>query len=230
MPRKPTAQHRTEPGDYFGHDAVGYTHDDGTKVWARYNPDTRFYEHPSGSNRYLPEGFEVLFDDPTLPLLVRLDFDMIDERPSCQVISLWNRHQGEIAEITSERLRRIPVGRLVQEAIMAAVHRSPSKRGRRKEPPSLVEFSDEYRRIGNRAARKQGQAYTDDHYRRVAEIYRTALHSKDHPTKAVAVGFTVTPSTAGRYVMEARRRGFLGPTEPGKAGERTRHRRAEEEK
>lgn len=53
----------------------------------------------------------------------------------------------------------------------------------------------------------------------VAETYRQAYAAGDPPTQAVSAKFTVSHSTAGRWVVEARRRGALGPANGTSAGE-----------
>lgn len=55
---------------------------------------------------------------------------------------------------------------------------------------------------------------TDERIRQAAEIYRANLDQR--PTEAVAAAFGMAHRTAAKYVMEARVRGFLPPTTPGK--------------
>ena len=60
---------------------------------------------------------------------------------------------------------------------------------------------------------------TDEFLTDVAAVYRAAkLHGQ--PTrKAIAQAFNGSGGSPGRWVQEARRRGFLGPAEGTKAGE-----------
>ncbi|PRY24062.1 hypothetical protein [Pseudosporangium ferrugineum] len=54
----------------------------------------------------------------------------------------------------------------------------------------------------------------------VAQVYRAAFRDGQPPTQAVAETFHVSHSTAGRWVVEARKAGALGPatgTRPGEA-------------
>lgn len=61
--------------------------------------------------------------------------------------------------------------------------------------------------------------YGDEHYREVARIYAEAWsHGDRHPTATVAIELTVARSTAAKWVMTARRLGFLSPTVPRRAG------------
>lgn len=54
---------------------------------------------------------------------------------------------------------------------------------------------------------------------KVAEVYRTAYGQGLSPTKAVAEAFDVSHSSAGRWVVEARKEGLLGPALGPTAGE-----------
>jgi hypothetical protein len=68
---------------------------------------------------------------------------------------------------------------------------------------------------------QRGKKLPDDHLRRVADAYRSALLRSEPPTKAVASALHASRSTAGRWVEEARRRGILDPAPgPGRRGER----------
>jgi hypothetical protein len=60
---------------------------------------------------------------------------------------------------------------------------------------------------------------TDNLLASVAEVYRQAINDGLPPKRSVATAFTVSQPTAGRYIMQARQRGHLGKTHPGKKGE-----------
>lgn len=62
---------------------------------------------------------------------------------------------------------------------------------------------------------------TDGHLREVAQVYRTATESGEPPTMAVAGHFTVSHSTAARWVGLARRRALMGPSDGSRGGERS---------
>jgi hypothetical protein len=66
---------------------------------------------------------------------------------------------------------------------------------------------------------RRGKRLPDEHLQRVATVYREGEARGYHPTKYVASRLNTARSNAGRWVMEARRRGFLGAAEPGRAGE-----------
>lgn len=55
----------------------------------------------------------------------------------------------------------------------------------------------------------------------VASVYREAVAlGRRDPTIAVAERFPAARSTAGRWIVECRKRGLLGPASPGRRGER----------
>jgi hypothetical protein len=60
---------------------------------------------------------------------------------------------------------------------------------------------------------------TDEHLERVAHVYRRAIAERRPPKKAVREAWHVSEATAGRYIMRARERGYLGNTRRGKKGE-----------
>jgi hypothetical protein len=78
-------------------------------------------------------------------------------------------------------------------------------------------------RAANPAIAAQGP--TEQALKRAAAVYRMAHLIGLPPTEAVAQDLELPRSTAGRWVSMARRRGFLGPAEPRKAGERRRPKR-----
>ena len=61
---------------------------------------------------------------------------------------------------------------------------------------------------------------TDSHLAKVAEVYRVAWQDGSPPTKAVAAKFSVSHSTAARWVGAARKAGHLGPADSSRGGER----------
>ncbi len=63
-----------------------------------------------------------------------------------------------------------------------------------------------------------GRGPTDEALRFVALAYRLAYALGEAPTKGVMERLKLPRSTAGRWVMRARERGYLGPTTPGAAG------------
>lgn len=134
---------------------------------------------------------------------------------------------------TAELLRSIPVGRIeaaanAQLAVIddvvvttAAVHARPRPLAA---PVGHAddgwETTDPVRAV-NRPhppdlARLRGRP--DVFYREVADFYLDLAQSSHRPATDLAERHGVPVSTAHRWVKEARRRGFLPPGRPGKAG------------
>lgn len=105
-------------------------------------------------------------------------------------------------EITGELIRSLPVARLLQQSAVKANTFQASP------------HAD--------AAKIREQGPTDESLQVVARVYRLALAIREDPTAAVASGLQLPRPTAARWVKTARARGFLGPTEERRAGERKR--------
>lgn len=69
------------------------------------------------------------------------------------------------------------------------------------------------------ATPRRRRIVTPDLLAQVAEVYRAALRDGRPPTAAVAEQFTVSHSTAARWVREARQQQHLGPAQGPKPGE-----------
>jgi hypothetical protein len=108
---------------------------------------------------------------------------------------------------------RVPLSKFVREAV--TLIGSWNRKNDRHEPEH---FEREFARTVAPAV-EPGKRIPDDYYKEVARVYRYAARLGKPPTAAVAKAFDVSRSTAGRYVVETRRRGFLGPALPGVAGE-----------
>lgn len=64
--------------------------------------------------------------------------------------------------------------------------------------------------------RPRGRKLADDFYEKVADAYRAATARGLRPRTAIAETAGVTTDVAGRWVREARKRGLLPPTSPGR--------------
>lgn len=125
--------------------------------------------------------------------------------------------------LSPEQLRAIPLRR-----ILLSVNASDAARndlGKRLEDsapePGTPEF-DEVFATGwahpepFQLQRPRGRRLPDEFYAEVADLYRKATASTLNPRTAVAEAAGVSTEVAGRWVREARKRGQLPPTEPGK--------------
>lgn len=144
----------------------------------------------------LPLLFEALVDRNDLPYC-QVRVGMRPTGPACLRLVVLLR-PGEKA-LTTERVR-VPLDGLVREVATII-----GGDGIMEAYPAPVE---------------PGKRIPDEHFERVADVYRYAVKLGRPPTEGVAEAFDVARSTAGRWVVQARRRGFLGPAMPGRAGEK----------
>ena len=109
--------------------------------------------------------------------------------------------------VSAETLRAIPVGR-IEALANALLHPGAAGLGWRKQArlPSEV--------LGQKHERARG----DEFYETVAKTYRHLSAVTKRPVAELAEANEVPPTTAHRWVKEARRRGMLPPGRPGKAG------------
>jgi hypothetical protein len=177
----------------------------------------------------VPERFGMLVRDVRYP--IRLEIAVEDGRPVCISVSRVEQQirldSGELIQrgpaISGTFLRNVPLDRLMRDALdqaairiapvfdlltneerLAYVRAAGSREGRR-----AVEQV-------RRAPRGRGARLPDDLLRDAAKVYGDALERGDAPVQAVLAHFHLSRPTAGRWVGEARRRGFLPPTEPRK--------------
>jgi hypothetical protein len=143
------------------------------------------------------------------------------------------------AEPTAELLRAIPVGRIeavanaqltvVDDVIVSTAPPGPRDAPAAR-PPRLVpagwETPDPSRAATRRAHSRPvrldigwaGRGRPDTFYGDVAKAYLDLAQSSARPAVELAEANGVPVTTAHRWIKEARRRGFLPPGRPGKAG------------
>jgi hypothetical protein len=166
------------------------------------------------SRRYrVPSLFDALFLDlagkPALPLC-QLRIVVGPDGPECVKLTL----DAYIDEpLTTTRIR-VPLADLVDKAIETV--------GAYNLETGMLERDGFWREMhdalpGRRS--KPGTRLLDEDLERASNVYRDALSLGKNPTDTVAEKLHISRSTAGRWLVEARRRGLLGPTTPGVAGE-----------
>ena len=114
-----------------------------------------------------------------------------------------------MGKLSAERLRAIPVGRI--EAAANALHHTPAAPTPRPRRPSKARVADTLRF-------SDGRGSPDEFYGAVATIYHNLVAHSSRPIADLAEANAVPPTTAQRWVREARKRGKLPPGRPGKAG------------
>jgi hypothetical protein len=168
----------------------------------------------------------ALVDEPWLPCAVEVVVEAWSNwkdrkrwQPFVAQLRLFAQpdEDGRPVPITPSLLRDVPVGRVLREALAAwEVYETNPITGRTLKPVSL---KDADAMATPPPRRRPGRGVSDDELRRVAKIYRQAVAEGERaPVRAVQRSMHLARSTAGRLVMEARRRTdpetgetFLGP-------------------
>jgi hypothetical protein len=142
-------------------------------------------------------------EGPELPYKIEMEIALRRGRYECVSLTCQAKRGGAL--VTGDGIRKIPVLRLVGMAAARVLSPSPVP-GKSLTISQLVDAS----------AAKDGP--TDDALALVARVYTTAYVCQYEPTKAVMESLRLSRPTAGRWVMQARERGLLGPTDERKAG------------
>jgi hypothetical protein len=153
----------------------------------------------------LPCVAEIL--DPDGSVGATVEIGAVEGRPACVRIEA-----APGRELTGELLRRVPLAQLVREATaFRIVTVRDGFAVRHIGPSSPVEIAETRRR------RILGSEFLRD----IADTYRLALVSGVPPATLIQEKFgPTTPENARRWVMAARKAGFLASAPgPGKAGE-----------
>lgn len=160
----------------------------------------------------MPFSFQALFRRDG-KLLCQLLIEVTRAGPVCRQLTL-------VADPLTATGIRVKLGKLVEEATQQV--------GFHDADLSHADPEEVLRALGHATAGSQrGKRLSDELLAEVADVYRGALSRGLAPTDAVAAKFPTSRSTAGRWVMEARRRGLLGPAVRGRAGEQAPAKRKE---
>jgi hypothetical protein len=169
--------------------------------------DLQYAEQPPrlvrlSGDAYVANDYVASFVGSDLPGPVTLRVLVEDARsPRVTEISITGRR------LTGADLRKIPLARLRDAATTAASFRPLADEdgeitGGAQPMPSTTAVRT--------ALRRQRRLIDQEHLSEVAEAYTQA---PTHPTQSVADKFAVPRSTAARWVLLARRSGFLLPAE-----------------
>lgn len=127
-----------------------------------------------------------------------------------------------IGQPTSEILRSIPLGRIEAAAnaqltvVEDRIEPAPSRR--RKAPTPVPRATDTGWDQPNAAGGDVARGRPGEFYQAIAARYRDLALVSRRPAIEIAEIDGVPVSTAYRWIREARRRGYLPPGRPGKAG------------
>ena len=192
----------------------------------------------------LPDDGAVVADSKGRQWFARARWLEIDGRTECVGIELWKGVRpsedgsavlgltgDRVAPITSADLKDIPVATVLRtlwavqsrrlEGIAGSAEAAAGRRARRSASwgldaedeitKRLHAHADGLREQVRRGKRREGT----EHLSAVATIYREAEAARRNPTKTVADAFACAPSTAARWVGQARKAGLLPTTTRG---------------
>jgi hypothetical protein len=155
----------------------------------------------------LPRRWRSTLDAEHLSYRVELEFATRNGTPECWALRLVARDDGDA--ISASRVREVRIEECIRVAITAAAMRIERRDDEIVFTPGSTDLTERVE-----LASRPG---SDDHLREVAKVYEQA---SEKPTLAVEKAFVVPHSTAARWVVEARRRGFLLPTTRGRPSAR----------
>lgn len=167
-----------------------------------------------GERFLVPGRMVALIEHPALPVTVEVAIEIgHDHAVHCSRLTCTDRSVPR--GVTGEKLRRLPVERIIRSVLAAAAE---DELGRSLDwVPGHQDAFSEALAIGNPASR---WALTEDHLAEVARVYREAVASRERtPVNAVATHFGRPRPTAARWVQKARQAGLLGETTQGRVSE-----------
>lgn len=196
------------------------------RIADRQQPDPAWEDYLTGSSRKRPKVTEqrhwYRFSGAGLPFPVYATFGESETGKLVVTGLLLGAEPGDTVPITAQALRRIPVAELTDSFTRTARRLAESG------DPLAAALAEQMRAPGYRGPRAHPgrRGLGDEYYRHVAELYREAVRRDPRePTKTLAGWLArrerreIPMSTVRRWLQEARRRGFLGDSLTGKAGE-----------
>jgi hypothetical protein len=130
----------------------------------------------------------------------------------------WRIVELRVLNPTAERLREIPLHRA--ELAFNALEMSETLRDQLKRPvPADLDSAiyELYRAEPRKQLQRPATRKLDDEFfRAVAFAYRDAVIRQLNPGKTIAADADVPPTTAARWIAQARERGYLPPATQGK--------------
>jgi hypothetical protein len=178
---------------------------------------TRSYPARRSGERSVVFETAVFSEDPTAPDLVEIGFARNAKPGDRPVYIAVRRDNG----VNASDLQRLPWARWFRWAETITRYSGlPEANGR----INTSEFSVGWAQVEPptappRVRRPGRRGHPDEHYERVAEIYKRFLaDGRGAPTARLAKSEYVSRNTAAGWIRAARRRGLLPPAQRGRAG------------
>jgi len=184
-------------------------------------PHTRI---PTGPATAIPGLFTAEIDDPQQPFVLHLKVRTVTGRkPAVVELVVEPRSQGHASGITTESLRRVHIAKALKAAVERAIE--PVRAEDELTTPDPTDISGTASSTPIVALPARGIPVTSGFLERVAEVYRSAVASGSRsPVVEVGRQLGGSRSTAGRWVVQARKANILRPAIGTRAGEATRKR------
>lgn len=200
----------------------------GQPVWVV--PSPRAAKVPVWPDRWVPSRFRAVLDVPGQPYRAALDVRVTERGAEVMELGLGVRDWGGQGGIGTEGLRKVRVAELLRLAVDAATQSMGGEPQHGRSELFRMPGDPEGEWRGSYAVAPggfpdsqppgRGRQTPDEHLRRVAAVYREALRlAMRDPVGHVARTIPGSRSSAGRWVLQARRRGYLGPARGPTAGE-----------
>lgn len=185
--------------------------DVGIVGWAMWDmfADTTDYE-----NIEIPNEFYLRFPGSTDQPSLTIKYEVRDGRPMCSSIHLDAKATGrEIIPTDIEVIRR-SLSDWTHAAITSVMQRVSVDAETGHTGIGMATEGEANAVYGALNKQPKRRKITKAHLRKVASLYTD--HIDDKPWSAIASHFDVSEATAGRYVVQARKAGYLPETESGK--------------
>lgn len=152
------------------------------------------------------------FDDPGLPYVVEVTVEWDEALGRFVCASLKCSRRTGRPPVTSDGMRTVNVGGITRAALVSASEVSLVN------PHSNPEWKAMFENLNADPAGIGARGLSDEALRAAALVYAQAYAIGEPPVEEVAEVLEVPRSTAARWVAKAREAGYLGKTEPRKAG------------
>jgi hypothetical protein len=187
--------------------------------WVHVEDDERTIPIRTGPSTAIRSVFRAVVDDPSQPFILEFTVRTVaGRRPEVTDLNLGLRDPAPPGGVTTEGLRKVQIAKALTLALAKATRRVADSDG------GLFRLEDDApgtARGDDQVARPvRGQPVKEEFLRQVADTYRKAVARGSHrPVGELGEQLGGSRSTAGRWVVQARRAGLLGAAVGRTAGE-----------